>query len=506
MLEKYQPSNVMSFFEIISSIPHGSGNEKALSDYLCGFAKDRGLWVKQDEHFNLIIKKPASPGKEEAPSVILQAHIDMVCEKNQDVVHDFTKDPLKLYVDGDTVKALGTTLGADNGLAAAMLMALMDDNSIIHPPLEILLTTNEEVGLLGARDLDVSCLTGKRLINLDSDYEGLFCTGCAGGLKLHAFLPVERVAVKPEELEYYILKVSGLFGGHSGGDINKERANAIQTLGRALLRLSNDIELRPWDIIGGLMDNAIPREARAGIAIDKSQAVLIDEKVKKFEKMLKHEYRNSDPGISLSLSPASEKPEKLFSSRFTGKVLQAILFIPCGIQNMSTDVQDLVETSNNLGVIITETAERQVEPAGPWYTGEDGQAGMIQQEVVHLTNAIRSSIVSRKYKLRDQITFLTENLGGRVAYYGDYPAWEFNPDSPLREQLLKTYEEMFGKAPEIFATHGGLECGYFAEKIPGIDIVSFGSNISDLHSPQESFSISSLERTWKFFIRALGVL
>ncbi|WP_250227254.1 aminoacyl-histidine dipeptidase [Anaeropeptidivorans aminofermentans] len=477
ILDNLEPKNVFRFFEELSRIPRGSGDEKAASDYIVNFAKERGLEVYQDKALNVIIKKPATAGYENSPGVIIQGHIDMVNEKNQDVDHDFSKDPIKLVVDGDFIKAFGTTLGADNGVAVALAMAILDSSELKHPAIEVMLTTDEEVGMGGAREIDCSNIKGKRFINLDCGPEGYFFAGCAGGLMQVIRIKAERTNI-PQGFETFALKVRGLKGGHSGACIHKELANSNKLLGRLLDQINSRFDTFLSRVSGGLKDNAIPREADALINIKESDTEKVIELVSKIENELKQEYRNTEPDLRITLEKTAVASEA-FTKDCTGKVIKALMLIPYGVVAKSLDIEGLTETSTNLGVVET------------------------TDEEIKFNSATRSSVGTRKAYMKDQFKALAELLGAELDYINEYPAWEFNPESQLRDICVSTYEEMFGKKPSVTATHGGLECGILSEKLPGVDIVAFGPDAEGAHTPDEKLSIASMERTWRFLIKLL---
>ncbi|MCL2565289.1 MAG: aminoacyl-histidine dipeptidase [Defluviitaleaceae bacterium] len=477
ILENLEPKKVFMFFEEISRIPRGSGNEKEASDYLVKFAKDRNLEVIQDNVYNVIIKKPGTKGYENSPPVILQGHIDIVCEKNQDTVHDFEKDPIKLIIDGDFIKADGTTLGADNGNAIAIAMGILDSDDIPHPPIEALFTTEEETGLGGAKVLDASLLSAKRLINLDVGPEGQFYAGCAGGMRTKISISIEFE--KPKEgYKAFDLKIRDLKGGHSGALIHMELGNSNKLLGRALDFISSKLSLSLSYVSGGAKENAIPREADAVISVKENEIEHLKNLVKEFDAILKSEFRTSDPDVNLILND-TKMPEKVFSQKTTEAVLKAYLLIPSGMIARSLDIEGLTETSTNMGVVITDDDE------------------------VVFSNATRSSVSTRKKLIARQMEALASLLGASIEIGSEYPAWEFNADSYIRDIAVKTYEDMFGKKAVITATHGGLECGIFAEKMPGVDIIALGPTAYGAHTPQERLSISSFARTWEFVKKLL---
>lgn len=476
VLEKLEPQGVFKYFEAMSEIPRGSGNEQAISDYLVGFAKERKLEVIQDKALNVIIKKPGTNGFENAPTVILQGHMDMVCEKNMDTVHDFLKDPLKLVINGDYIEADGTTLGADNGIAVAYCLALLDADHLAHPPLEVVVTTDEEAGMGGALSLDASCLEGKYLINLDSEEEGEFLVSCAGGLK--AFIEVPATW---EEVEGTVLKVmvKGLKGGHSGGEIDKCRANSNRLLGRILYDLQTSADVRIIDVVGGSKDNAIPREAYAHIVVKSEQLDQSKEVIKHITEVLQNEYKTSDPGLTVVVSEEPKMESKALTAEAAENLVFLLLNVPNGIQTMSADIEGLVESSLNLGVLHTD------------------------EKCVKLTFAVRSSVGSLKTLMNHQLASMAKMCDAKYSVTGEYPEWAYRKDSKLRDVFIKTYKDMYGKEPLIKAIHAGLECGVFDEKIEGLDMISLGPNMFDVHTPDERLSISSTKRTWEFFLEAL---
>lgn len=475
--EQLEPRKVFTFFEEICQIPHGSKNTKQISDYCAAFAKARGLNYIQDQSNNVIIFKDGSVGYEQAEPVIIQGHLDMVCEKENGVDIDFEQQGLDLYVDGDLLKARGTTLGGDDGIAIAYALAILDDDSIVHPPLEVVFTVDEEIGMLGAETIDVSMLKGRKLLNIDSEEEGIFLTSCAGGLQANCQIPVSRIDM---DGICYELKVTGLMGGHSGVEIHKERGNAIVLLGRVLTSLSNQVSFAIEQIEGGLKDNAIPREARAIILLESEQSEQeLFAQVESLEQELKKEYRIADPQIAIQCQKMGQEKKSVLHSSFAAKVLFFLRMMPNGVQNMSMDIDGLVETSLNAGIM------------------------KLSEELFSVCFSIRSSVTSRKYELAERLSFLTEFLGGEAEIGGDYPAWEYRAESPLRELMSETYRDLFQEEPKIEAIHAGLECGILSGKIPDLDCVSFGPNIFDIHTPEERLSISSTERIWRFLVEFL---
>lgn len=468
--EQLEPKKVFEYFEDLCQIPHGSRNTKEISDYCAAFAKSHGFRYIQDEDNNVIIFKDGSKGYEDAEPVIIQGHLDMVCEKESGVDIDFEKDGLKLYVDGDFLKAEGTTLGGDDGIAVAYALAILDDESLEHPPLEIVFTVDEEIGLLGAESIDLSMLKGKKLLNIDSEEEGVFLTSCAGGLGAVCELPVTRV--EQEGIRYEI-KVTGLQGGHSGAEIHKERCNAIVLIGRVLQVLSDKIPFAIEQLEGGLKDNAIPRETTAIIMLEsEEQEQELYSQIELLEQELKKEYHTADPGISIQCGKLGEGKKQTLHSSSATRVLFFLRNMPNGIQHMSMDIKGLVETSLNAGIM------------------------RLSDQVFSVNFSVRSSVTSRKYELTDRLAFLTEFLGGEILVNGDYPAWEYKQKSQIRELMAETYRDLFQKEPKFEAIHAGLECGILSGKIADLDCISFGPDLIDIHTPKERMSISSVARLW----------
>lgn len=472
--ENLNCSNVLRYFEEISKIPRGSGNEKQISDYIVDFARKRDLWVKQDEALNVLIKKPPSNGFENIPTVVIQGHLDMVCEKNKDVTHDFLKDPIEIIYEGDFIKANGTTLGADDGIAVAMGLALLDDDSIEHPALEIIFTTDEEVGMCGAAAFDGNLLDGKILLNIDSEKEGVFTGGCAGGMKTHTHLPL-KYQKQDKNLVSYAIMITGLNGGHSGIDINKGRANANVLMARLLNSLTSEFDINVNYISGGIKDNAIPREAECVISFDKTLLSDIRDNINDINSIFVKEFKNNDSGIIIKFNETT-KQELCFSEDTVRNIIAVITLLPNGVQTVSFDVDGLTESSNNLGAVK-----------------------VIDNEIIFIC-AVRSSVVSQKYFIYDKIKTISELAGGYVTYIGDYPAWEYNENSKIRKLCMETYERLFNKKAEEEIVHAGLECGIFAKKKIDMDMISFGPDLFDIHTPKERASISSIERCWLFLL------
>ena len=472
ILEHLEPRGVFRFFEELCAIPHGSSNTKAVSDWLMDFARERGLEAYQDGLNNVIIIKEATSGYESAEPVILQGHMDMVCEKAPGCAKDMEKEGLDLAVDGDAVYAEGTTLGGDDGIAVAMALAILDADDIPHPRLEAVFTVDEEIGMLGATALDVSMLRGRRMLNLDSEEEGVFTVGCAGGNLTQCTLPLTRAPYAGKALT---VTVGGLRGGHSGAEIDKGLGNANMLMGRLLYAASRKAELRLVEVNGGLKDNAIPRETVATLVTTDPEAVLAV--CRELDAQLKNEYRTTDPNVFVT---AAESTASLpMDDDTTRRVLCFLTCAPNGIQSMSADMPGLVQTSLNLGILTTADSE------------------------VNASFCVRSSVDSQKQMLVERLVCLTETMGGTVEVFGDYSGWEYRPDSPLRDLLVEVFTEQYGHAPKIEAIHAGVECGIFAGKLPGLDCVSMGPDLTEIHTCRERLHIASVQRLWIMVLETL---
>lgn len=478
--ENLKPERVFYYFEKISEIPRGSGNEKAVSDYCLSVAEELGLEAFKDEYNNVVIRKGATKGYEDHPGVIIQGHLDMVCEKDKDTVHDFKKDGIKLIKDGDYLRADGTTLGGDDGIAVAMGLALMEADYIAHPALECLFTTDEEAGMGGATGFDASVLKGTRLINIDSEEEGIFVVSCCGGAKAHLEVPMEWEEV-PEGLVCIKLKVSGLLGGHSGSDIHLQRASAGKLMGRMLRQAAKTFYFRLSGINGGLMDNAITRECEAELYIPKEDVEEFADMCGQFEQVFNSEYRGSEKNIRIS-AELGESAGKVMTVKRASDVIYALNLIPSGVQRVSLEMKGLVETSNNLGIIKT------------------------TDENVEFVSAVRSSVATIKYDILEKMAMIAELVDGKFFIRSQYPGWEYRPESALRDICIETFKEMYGKAPAVESIHAGLECGLLSSKAPQIDMISIGPDMEGVHTTDEKLSIPSVERTWEFIIEVLKKL
>ena len=481
ILKDLKPYEVFKYFEEISSIPRGSENEKGISDYLVSFAKEHNLKVIQDDNLNIIIKKPATLGYENSPIVILQGHMDMVCEKNSDTVHDFLKDPIKLRIDGDMIYAEGTTLGSDNGIAVAMSLAILASTDVPHPALEVLITTEEETGMGGAMGLDAKNIQGRLLINIDSEEEGKLLVSCAGGVRSTTTLPIVWEKANENDIAC-LIKVRGLKGGHSGVDIHKGKANSNKIMSRLLKDLTSTVKFSLVALNGGSKSNAIPREMDAIIMITPEQLTLAKEAIIKWNVILKNEFKVSDPEINLDIQVLDKKFNRVFSKDSTRKAVDLLVLLPSGVQTMSMDIEGLVQSSTNLGVVTT-----------------------TDKEVVY-HSAIRSSIKSLKEDILVTSKVICETVGAKLETQSDYPAWQYDSNSKLRNVFKDVYKKMYGEEPEIVAIHAGVECGLFKEKFGEIDMISFGPNLYDVHTPDEHMSISSVKNSFEYLLGALKEL
>ncbi len=472
------PANrVFYYFQKICQIPHGSGNTKAISDFCVEFAKKHGLFYRQDKLHNVIIIRPAGKGYEDHEPYILQGHLDMVCEKDPDVTIDFEKEGLTLYEENGYLKARGTTLGADDGIAVAYGLALLEKEDLCCPRLEVVFTVDEETGMDGAAGIDLSCLQGRRLLNLDSEEEGVFLCGCAGGMRSHIEFPIFRVKRQGILVD---LNLSGLSGGHSGSEIDKEGGNAIALLGRLLSEAAAVCEIGICSLNGGLKDNAIPRSASARLLVASEHASDLLTCIRKTEAVFQKEYADPDPDLHISATVSDrETSDLIFDPADQKRILQFLYTMPNGVQHMSTAIKGLVETSLNAGIMKTE------------------------EDRFILSFSVRSSVSSRKRLVADKLRILAEALGGSYWEDGAYPAWEYQKHSPLREELCAVYEALFRQSPRVEAMHAGLECGLLLEKRPDLDCVSLGPQINDIHTPKESLDIASTERIWEFLLTFL---
>ena len=471
-ISELEPKAVFHYFEEISKIPRPSYREQAISDYLVAFAKDHGLTWFQDRLYNVIMIKEASAGYEDKPAIILQGHMDMVCEKTPDCTKDMEKEGLDLFLDGDFLRAKGTTLGADDGIAVSYALALLSDDTLRHPRLEFVCTVSEEVGMDGAREIDVAPLQGRLLLNLDSEKEGEVLASCAGGGTARLLYPGTRAAAG--EGICMEVAVTGGRGGHSGDEINKGRGNASILLGRVLRHIRKQVPLRLISVTGGSKDNAIPREARAMIFLPASDEARTKELASESGAQIAQEFAKTDAGLKVITAPVDEAAFAPLTEEASDRFLLLLSALPNGIRRMSRDIEGLVETSLNLGINHTEEAQ------------------------IVIGYSVRSSVASAYRALVEKLTFIAEGMGCEVVMSGEYPAWEFVPDSPFRDRLCEIYREMTGKEMEVKAIHAGVECGLLSGKIPGLDAVSMGPDMFDVHTPDEHLSVSSAARMYAF--------
>lgn len=475
VLEELEPKAVFRFFEEISSIPHGSGNTEQISHYLVTFAGDRNLECHQDKLGNVIIIKEATAGYEKAPAVLVQGHMDMVAVKEPDADIDMEKDGLRLHAEGDYVFAKGTSLGGDDGIAIAYALAVLDSDSIPHPRLEVVITVDEEVGMDGAAYVDLSCCKARTMLNLDSEEEGIFLAGCAGGAR------ADFRKIYPTELsegESLNLRICGLQGGHSGVEIHKERGNANCLLIRILRALREVTDFSVVSLSGGTADNVIPGEACAEILYT-GEKEAVAAYLQKMEKDIKIELRDKDPGFSLMAEFGKIQAKKCMTGKEADELIRFLHVLPNGVQAMSGAMEGLVETSLNFGTLCLD--------------GGELKAGF----------SVRSSVESSKEALLLRLKDMAELAGVTMEVSGNYPGWAYRKDSPLRAKMEKIFQEMYGYKPQIQAIHAGLECGLFAEKIPDLDCVSLGPDIADIHTTKERLSVSSTKRVYEFFLKVL---
>ena len=475
-LETLEPRNVFQYFQEISNIPHGSKNTKPIADYLEDFAKERNLEYIRDEIDNIIIIKEATIGYENVSPIILQGHTDMVCEKSPDSNHNFETDGLELQIDGDYLYARGTTLGGDDGIAVAYALAILAADDISHPRLEVILTSDEEIGLIGATGIDVSMLKGRRLLNLDSEEEGILLTSCAGGCRSTLTLPVQYTLLTGYHIQ---ITLGGMTGGHSGMEIDKQGGNAAVLIGRFLVALNANVRYSIVALQSGLKDNAISREAFVEIVVEETDLSAFELLVNKFQKEIKQEYSGSDPAFFLAIKNSGIQESVALNPLAKEKCVFLLSNIPNGIQRMSVEIENLVETSLNLGILE------------------------LSSESFNLHFSVRSSINSAKQALSEKLCYLIEFLGGSYEVSGDYPGWEYQKNSPLRQMMIEVYKELYQKEPMVQAIHAGLECGIFSSKIEDLDCISFGPDIYAVHTYEEKLSISSVARVWTYLLEVL---
>ena len=471
-----QPANVFAYFEEICAIPHGSGNTKPISDYLVAFAQKHGLRYIQDALNNVILFGEGTCGMEDHQPAIIQGHMDMVCEKDEDCPIDMDTQGLDVTHDGEFVFAKGTTLGGDDGIAVAYALALLADKTIAHPPLEVVITVDEETGMFGAAGIDLSMLKGRKLLNIDSEEEGIFTVSCAGGARGTIRLPLQRRAVYGPCVR---LTVEGLQGGHSGVEIHKNRANANKVMGLFLERVQKLMPLCITKLQGGAKDNAIPRSCQVTLVALGMYIERINDIAAELQKEIREQY--DEPEAIIRGDDVDALGGNALTTECTAKVIGLLNAAPNGIQAWSKDIEGLVQTSLNLGV-----AE--------------------MDDDLRLTFAVRSSVNKEKRELLDRLAELAKFYDGNYSEMGEYPAWEYKQDSTLRDTMVRVYNEMFCAEPEVVAIHAGLECGLLSEKLPDLDCVSIGPQMFDIHTSRERLSIASTERTWNFLQEVLKQL
>lgn len=476
-IRQLSPSSVWGYFYEITQVPRPSKKEERILAYLVDFAKKHNLSYKQDEAGNLVISKPATPGYENRETVVLQSHVDMVCEKNSDKVFDFDNDAIQTVIDGEWLRADGTTLGADNGIGCAAELAILAANDIEHGPIECLFTVDEETGMTGAMNLKPGFFDGKILINLDSEDEGELFIGCAGGMGVKATFDVEWKPLHTT-FEYYRVSVSGLRGGHSGGDIHVGLGNANKLLARYLYSIDSKIKWELCEILGGNLHNAIPREAHAIIGIlpeQKAQAVAL---LNKLASDVADELKRVDPNVKFALEPVA-RPERRINQDTKKRLVRALYACPHGVLGMSHELENLVETSNNLASIK-----------------------LINDKIVVETSQ-RSSTESLRDSTSEMVQSVFALAGASVEVRDPYPGWKPNADSPILKVSAEAYRRLFGKEPAVKAIHAGLECGLILDVFPGLDMVSFGPTLRDVHSPNERIEIKTVELWWQHLLEVL---
>jgi dipeptidase D len=471
---------ILSRFEQISFVPRGTKYEEKIRSWLVDWANTRGFKSKVDAVGNLAVYVPASRSKEKAPTVILQGHMDMVWQKTPDSPHDFMRDPIRLIKDGDWIKADRTTLGADNGIAIALMMALSEDETSIHPPLELLLTVEEEFGIVGADKLNPNLITGRTLINLDSEKEGVFTVGCAGGGSVYMDFPLILESISEKET-FLKLSVNGLLGGHSGEDIAKHRANANKLMARTLDEIQQNTAIQLVSFTGGTARNAIPRDAEVTFACPLDAVEELRGKVLAFEAVLQAEFSQTEKGLSISLEE-TPRPQGAMKVADTQRLIRLLISLPNGVSDFSAEVQGFVETSSNIGIIET-TSDK-----------------------IRIVSNHRSSVDSRLEEINRRVEGMADLAGVKHERTKMFSPWQPNMNSALLKKCIQTYQDCFGKAPEVQLSHGGLECGIISDRCGGMDTISLGPTIENPHSPDERLCVPSLEKTWEFLKTLLASL
>ena len=482
MIDGLQPQQLWDHFYEISQIPRCSKHEEKIREYVIAVAKRNGLEYKVDRTENVVVKKPASKGLEGKPIVVLQGHLDMVCEKNKEIQHDFSKDPIKLMRDNGWITADGTTLGSDNGIGVATALAVLENKTLKHGPLELLFTMDEETGLTGATELADDMLEGKILINMDSEEDGAFYIGCAGGKDTEFSLKIETENI-PSGYSAVRVRVGGLQGGHSGLNIHEGRGNAIKLLVRFLWKAAQEMDLLIASIDGGSKHNAIPRECDAIVYLTSGDLAKVKKMAEQYDKDYKNEYRLTDSGVFMSIEEDGfEKPDKIFTKNLQNRVLNMIYSMPHGVLAMSHAVAGLVETSTNMAVVH------------------------IEKDKINMVTSQRSSVQSELMDIADMVCAVGQLAGAEIHQNNGYPAWQPNPESKTLKESVEVYKTLFGNKPEVKAIHAGLECGIIGDKFPGMDMISFGPTITGAHSPDEKIEIKTVDKFWKLLAAILEKL
>lgn len=471
VLENIDYKNIFKYFEEISNIPRGSGYNKKISDYLVKFAVERGLRYVQDEALNVIIYKEATEGMENVPGIIIQGHMDMVCEKDEDSDHDFEHDGLELIIENGYIHANKTTLGADDGIGVAYGLAILDDETIKHPAIEVLITTDEETGMDGAEALDPSLIHGKYLINLDSEDEGIILSSCAGGLRTDCSMPISREEKHGEVIELYI---SGLKGGHSGTEIVNKGRNATIELARFIYMCDKKVKLALVDLQGGLKDNVIPNAATAKVMVGENDIDAFANVFEEVATVLKSELSICEPDVKFEMKRCGKSCEMALIEESTKNVIRILQLIPNGVQVMSSSIEGLPESSLNLGIMH------------------------LTEDKLVTSHAVRSSVNDYKRYINDKLVMIYEAFGGNATMRSEYPAWEYKENSYLRDVCMSVHKNMYGRNAKIEAIHAGLECGILSGKIEGLDIVSFGPDMQDIHTSKERLHIESTKRVYDY--------
>lgn len=470
LLQELTKERVFYYFSELAKIPHGSRNTKQISDYCVNFAREKGFEYHQDELNNVIIIKEASKWRENDEPLILQGHLDMVCEKAEGITKDMSVEGLDLCIDGEYLKADGTTLGGDDGIAVAMILAILEDEKISHPRLEAVFTVDEEIGMLGAAAIDVSPLKGHTMLNIDSEAEGIFTVSCAGGVVATLRIPVSREHTYKNS---YSIDISGLTGGHSGIEIHKGRASANKVMANILKEVSDRLNIGLISVDGGLKDNAIPVACVAVIASDEKLEDLANT-VRSIAQPIAERYKDTDPGMKIDVNLVHDDKKASMTINDTKKVIETLYSLPEGVQEMSADIEGLVQTSLNMGILKT------------------------TEDHVEMSYCVRSSVDSQKNGLTDILDKKAYETGGKLILTGDYPGWQYKQDSVLRDRMVEIYKEQYKEEPVIEAVHAGVECGLFAGKIQGLDCVSYGPNLLEIHTYREQMDIESVRRVYAF--------